>query len=372
MRVAIIGGGYAGLSCLLQLRRLRPEVEIHLLDPNRCHIKQNHLHQTLDRPLQAYSVPFARLAERLGFSFHLHQCVWTAQQLLNWQHCRTLRLSSGPLDFDALLVATGAQPVSLPAGDFCHGLEEFRQGRGPALMEAFREQIGDHPARCTVVGSGPSGIQFLFALHERLTHWRIANQLQLVTLDRKMIPELPSGFHRKLLAAMTARGIGFIPGSRFIGQEGNGLRLQPLDAPCPQTIESDLTLLFPGVAPQPMRLNTNSFGQVLLGNTCLDNIFAAGDCADFAGPGLNTLTAQAAVRKGRLVASNLSALLDGAPLTSYRYRERGFFLSLGSLDGLGWFGWRRNLVSGLTAMAVKELLEAQYDLLLDGLDTYPV
>lgn len=371
MRIAIIGGGYAGLSCLLQLRRQMPELEIHLLDPNPCHIKNNHLHQTLDRPLQSYSVPFAALAEQLGFFFHQHDCAWNSRQLLHWQQSRTLALGSGTLSFDLLVLATGAQPVPLPAGDFCSGLAEFRRGRGPELMDAFRQRIGDRPAHCTVVGSGPSGIQFLFALHERLSHWRIDNQLQLVTLDRKLVPELPDGFHRKLLAAMTARGIGFIPASRFIGQRGTGLQLQPLDSSSPQTIDSDLTLLFPGVAPQPTRVKTNPFGQIVQDGVCLNNLFAAGDCAEFAGPGLNSLTAQAAVRKGRLVAANIAALAREEKLTPYSYRERGFFLALGPFDGLGWLGWRRNLVSGLTAMAVKELLQAQYDLLLEGLDTYP-
>lgn len=371
MRVAIIGGGYAGLACVLQLRRQSSEIEVHLIDPSPCHIKNNHLHQTLDRPLQSFSVPFAALAERLGFSFHQHDCRWDLQQLRDWQQHRVLPLGEGALPFDLAVLATGAQPVPLAAGDFCYGLGEFRQGLGPGLMESFRERVGDRPAHCTVVGSGPSGIQFLFALHDRLTHWRIVHQLRLVTLDCKMVPELPGGFHQKLLAAMTARGISFIPASRFIGQQKTCLRLQPLDMSPPKSIESDLTLLFPGVEPQPTRLKTNPFGQVLLGGACLDSIFAAGDCADFAGPGLNTLTAQAAVRKGRLVAANISALASKGKLTPYSYRERGFFLALGPLDGLGWLGWRRNLVSGLTAMAVKELLEAQYDLLLEGLDTYP-
>lgn len=371
MRVAIIGGGYAGLSCLFQLRRQKPDIEIHLLDPNSCHIKNNHLHQTLDRPLQDFSVPFAALAERLGFSFHQQGCTWETRQLLNWQQNRALELANGTLSFDHLVLATGAKPVALPGGDFCFGLDEFRQGTGPELIERFRERIGDRPAHCTVVGSGPSGIQFLFALQDRLTRWRIAHQLNLVTLDRQLVPELPEAFHQKLLAAMRVREIGFFPASRFIGQQGTCMQLQPVDGSAPKTIESDLTLLFPGVEPRPKRIKTNEFGQVLQDGVCLDNIFAAGDCADFSGSGLNSLTAQAAVRKGRLVAANLAALAGGGKLTPYTYRERGFFLALGPFDGLGWLGWRRNLVSGLTAMAVKELLEAQYDLLLEGLDTYP-
>lgn len=371
MRVIIIGGGYAGLSCLLQLRRKCPEVDIHLLDSRSAHIKNNHLHQTLKRSLQDFSVPYPALAERLGFTFHHISCPWSEELLWDWQQSKSLTLPAGPLNFDFLVLATGAQPVSLAPGDFSYGLEAFQQGAGLALMEDFRERIGDRPARCTVVGSGPSGIQFLFALHERLAQLRINNQLQLVTLAPQLVPELPFGFHKKLLATMTSRNIRFFPSSRYLGQTDTDLQLHPLEAPSPMTIESDLTLIFPGVAPRPARLKTNPFGQVQLGDVCLETIFSAGDCAEFSSSGLNSLTAQAAVRKGRLVADNLTALTWSKSPSAYNYRERGFFLALGPFEGLGWLGWRSNMVTGLAAMAVKELLEAQYDLLLDGLDTYP-
>lgn len=371
MRVVIIGGGYAGLSCLLQLRRSSPEVDIHLLDSGCAHIKNNHLHQTLGRSLQEFSVPYPALAKRLGFTFHQTNCPWDVQTLENWQQTKSLPLPAGQLEFDFLVIATGAQPIPLPEGDFCFGLDAFRRGFGPALIEDFRERVGDRPARCTVVGSGPSGIQFLFALHERLTQLRINNQLRLVTLDSQLVRALPLGFHKKLLSAMKARNIDYFPATRFLGQTGTSLQLQPHDAPAHKTLESDLTLLFPGVSPHPTRLKTNPAGQIQLGDICLENIFSAGDCAEFSPTGLNALTAQAAVRKGRLVAENLAALETGKAPAPYTYRERGFFLALGPFDGLGWLGWRSNLVSGLAAMAVKELLEAQYDLLLDGLDTYP-
>lgn len=370
MRIVIVGGGYAGLSCLLQLRRLSPEVDIHLLDTGVAHIKNNHLHQTLERSLQKFSVPYPALAQRFGFSFHQTNCPWNETTLGEWQQAKSLPLPTGLLEFDFLVLATGAQPISLPPGDFCFALDAFRRGFGPAVIEDFRERIGDRPARCTVVGSGPSGIQFLFALHERLARLRIDNQLQLVSLDSQLVPDLPPEFHKKLLAAMTARNIEFSPATRYVGQTGTCLQLQSLDASITQTMDSDLTLLFPGVTPRPTRLKTNALGQVVLDGYCLENIFSAGDCAEFAGRGLNSLTAQAAVRKGRLVADNLAALATGTPPSPYNYQERGFFLALGPFDGLGWLGWRSNLVSGLAAMAIKELLEAQYDLLLDGLDTY--
>ncbi len=371
MRVVILGGGYGGLSCLLQLRRQVPEVELHLVDAGTAHIKNNHLHQTLDRPVEDFSLPYATLAERLPCTFHQTRLNWNPDLLRRWQTQRQLDLPTAPLEFDFLVLATGAQPHPLPGGDYCFGLDAFRRGQGPELMEDFRQRVGDRPAHCTVVGSGPSGIQFLFALQEQLNRWRIAAQLRLISLDRQLVAELPESFHDRLLRIFQAKNLQFHPATRYLGQQGTRLQVQSLDGQETHSMESDLTLLFPGVEPFPTRLQTNPRGQVLLDGVVLDRIFAAGDCAAFAGAGLNSLTAQAAVRKGRLVATNLAALVRGQALRAYSYRERGFFLALGPFDGLGWLGWRGNLVGGLAGMAVKELLEAQYDLLLEGLDTYP-
>jgi NADH dehydrogenase len=45
-------------------------------------------------------------------------------------------------------------------------------------------------------------------------------------------------------------------------------------------------------------------------------------------------------------------------------------ISLGPDDAVGWLALERNVVGGYPALVVKELVEAQYDLLLAGIDTY--
>jgi NADH dehydrogenase len=106
------------------------------------------------------------------------------------------------------------------------------------------------------------------------------------------------------------------------------------------------------------------------GGQLLQEIFSAGDCADYAGNGLNQLSAQAAVRKGKLVAHNIRNLNAGRGLHRYRYQEKGYLLSLGSVDAVGWLGLRCNLIKGFAANVLKEAMESQYNLYLDGVDTY--
>ena len=89
--------------------------------------------------------------------------------------------------------------------------------------------------------------------------------------------------------------------------------------------------------------------------------------------GSNTLTAQSAVRKGKLAARNILRHSGFAGLLEpYLHFDLGYVVSLGSADAVGWLASEGNLVTGLPALTIKELVEAQYDLLLAGIDTYLV
>ncbi len=135
-------------------------------------------------------------------------------------------------------------------------------------------------------------------------------------------------------------------------------------------LPSQLTLLFPGVKPTPVPLMTNCFGQVSAEGEILDRIFAAGDCARFEGRGANTMSAQVALRKGKVVAGNLLRQGVGKEMRPYAYVEHGYFVSLGPNDGIGWLGSKDNIITGHSAAATKTAIEKQYDLLLAGFDTY--
>ena len=136
-------------------------------------------------------------------------------------------------------------------------------------------------------------------------------------------------------------------------------------------LPSHLSLLFLGVKPNPFPIETNAFGQVIGAGELLDRIFAAGDCARFAGAGANTLSAQVAVRKGKTVAGNILRQGNRDPkMEPYDYEEQGYFVSLGPSDGIGWLDSKENIITGVSALTIKKAAEAQYSLLLSGIDSY--
>jgi len=54
------------------------------------------------------------------------------------------------------------------------------------------------------------------------------------------------------------------------------------------------------------------------------------------------------------------------------HHDIGYVVNLGPTDAVGWLVAEGNIVTGLPALTIKEIVEAQYDLLLMGIDTYVI
>jgi NADH dehydrogenase len=110
---------------------------------------------------------------------------------------------------------------------------------------------------------------------------------------------------------------------------------------------------------------------VVLDRKVLTHIFTAGDCSYYDDFGSNLMTSQSALRKGKAAANNI--LREAGILRfclPYMHQDIGYLLSLGPYDAVGWIGSKNAIVSGLPAFIAKEAIEAQYDLLLSGVNTY--
>jgi NADH dehydrogenase len=370
MRVVVIGGGYAGLATVITLRQTLPDVEIHLVDPREQHLKITHLHQTLQRPLSDFCTPFAGLAQKFDFTHHRFALPFANKDLEDWQWHKTLPLPDGDLPFDYLVIATGARPRRLPAGGPVYNQEDFWHQEGQEIVQDFLARTENRERHITVVGAGATGLQFLFELDYLLTSRRVPYQLRLIHKGEQILPSLPGGFHDTVYKRLRSAGIDYRPHTRYLSQHGEEIRLQNTRTGESYTLPSRLTLLFPGVHPHPQPLQANRYGRVVAGGHTLPHIFTAGDCSHFSSRGLNTLTAQAAVRKGRQIAANIKRIRQGRLPYLYAYAELGYFVSLGPWDGIGWMFFKSNLITGIPAFVIKETIEAQYDLFVEGVDLY--
>ena len=368
--VVVIGGGYAGLACLISLAKKVPKLKLHLIDANKEHCKITNLHKTFARPVADFNVPYTQLAERVGFTFHRQRLPIDGNALKRWQQQKKIPLDEGELGFDWLIVSTGAAAVVPPRGHHVYGLEHLMAGRGPALLDEWRTRAATQRLDISFVGGGATGLQILFELKALLRRQKIDAGLRLIDMNKHTLPLMPEGVHRYIVRKLRREGISYLPETEYQEQTDANIMLKECGNGREYHLDSAATLLFAGVKRQPVSLPTNPYGQVEIEGDLLPDVFSAGDCADYAGNGLNLLTAQAAIRKGKLVAHNIANRYAGRGLRSYRYQEKGYLLSLGPIDAIGWVGLRCNLARGFPANILKEAMESQYDLFLDGVDTY--
>lgn len=365
----MVGGGYAGLSCLMELADVLPDSRRILVDPMDHHLRQTRLQEGLRRPLADLCTSFSDLGEQYGFRHREGRPSLTARALDRAEVSGRLRCAGVDEPFDVLVVAVGARPRPRPVKAGCVGLADLKRMDGRRLIGRILRDAGGSRDRVTVVGGGATGLQYLFELRDALRREGAATRLALVDPGRRLLPEQPGQFHDYVVKRMAQARISHLGGYR-LASAGRGRLTLVGRRGGRRKLSSAISLVLTGLTGNPSMLRTTPAGHILRQGEPRAAMFAAGDCSFYEGGGLNSASAQAAVRKGRLVAANIGRLARGRELLDYRARELGFFLSLGMLDGVGWMGNRKAVVTGAAAFAVREAIEARYELFVRGLDTF--
>jgi NADH dehydrogenase len=396
-RVVVIGGGYAGIACLAELRVHLPAAELHLIDPAPWHLKLTRLHEAASRPLDELRVPFAHVVERLNAVHHAAAAGETGRfdtaDIAAWSAAGAVPVlptdGSGmfELPFDYLIVATGASPaVSAPMveeapADDPPRLFALDALRTLELRETLRElAAGRDPGddfRVSVVGAGASGIQYAFELAEAVRRLGFPAAVRVLDVDRHVLPEMPSRVHRYVLERMRLAGIEWLPGCRFLRQAGDVLHYQ-VEARTENVRRSRSSpCCWRGSSAYPEALiATNRFGQTPGGGALRwQNVLAAGDCAVYwtrpvrMRPRRRSRCARASTCRGQRQPDSPTAPGSAGPGCS---RELGYVVSLGAVDAVGWvFTAGPSVLTGMACGRVSRVWWMRSTTLyLEGIDTY--
>jgi NADH:ubiquinone reductase (H+-translocating) len=370
LKVAIVGGGYAGIAALVTLLRHMPAVHVTIIDPSLHHLKITHLHETFRYPLEDFLIPFHILETRFNCRHVRARVSIDEDALLKWQNEGFFVAGDETVSFDYLLIASGAPIAQTAKQGNIFDLQDFTAFPGSSLLAGAISHSDSKEQYISVIGGGATGIQFLFEIAYFLRRRKIDCGLRLIHGQDRVLQQFPEGFSTYTQSRMAALDIDFYPGTRYLSQGSGDVVLEKTKTGQEFTLPSSMSFLFLGKKVEIL-LSANSFGQVMLGRKPLANIFTAGDCSAYSASGSNTMTAQSAVRKGLLAARNIIRHSGVVPLLEpYLHRDLGYVVSLGPTDAVGWLALEGNVVGGMPAMLIKEAVEAQYDLLLSGTDTY--
>ncbi len=370
LKIVIVGGGYAGIAALVTLLRYMPEARITIIDPRSHHIKITHLHETFRYPLQDFLIPFSMLEDRFGCR-HIRASVSIEEStLLQWQNDKFIVTNDEVVDFDYALIASGTPMAQAAKKGNIFDLQDFMISPGASLLDNELDACDESEPFISVIGGGATGIQFLFEIAHFLRRRNSKCKLRLIHGQNRVLQQFPEDFSTYTQSRMAELDIDFYPNTRYRDQETSNVVLEENDTGREFKLSSVMSFLFLGKKPEIL-LSANTFGQVMVERKPLQNIFTSGDCCIYDSSGSNTMTAQSAVRKGMLAARNILRHSGSLRLLEpYWHRDLGYVISLGPTDAVGWLALEGNVVGGVPAMLIKEVVEAQYDLLLTGIDTY--
>lgn len=370
LRIVIIGGGYSGVAALTVLSQHASNVDITLVDPKTQHLKITHLHETFRYPLSDFLVPFADLERRFGCRHICAAPTVDKETLAQWQKDQFIVVNDEKIAFDYLLIAAGCSDLAPKKIDNVMTLTDFMNEAGSDILNKVIADNNGEELGLTVVGGGATGIQFLLEIEAFLKRRKINKKLTLVDGGDHVLKQFPREFARYVETRMKELDIAFYPHTYFLEQQADEVLLEDKNTKQSFSLPSQHSFYFTGKSKQSL-FDANTNGQIIIDDEPSQRIFTAGDCSNYNAFGSNTLTAQSAVRKGKLAARNMlrhSSVIN--ILEPYLHRDLGYVVSLGSSDAVGWLALEGNVVHGLPAQVIKEVIEAQYDLLLTGVDTY--
>jgi len=324
-RLILAGGGHAQLSVLRALAQHKRGIEAVLVTPGRYQMYSGMLpgwmagRYTLDE----CRIDLLPLAERAGV-----QVRWGRVTGIDAAH-RSVQWSGGDqLGYDLLSLDVGSEIDAVrlqAAGELLlpvKPLENF-VGQWPQICAAAAQ---GRDYRLVVVGGGAAGVELAFAARHTFMAQGLQAGVTLVASARGLLPGHAAGVKRRVRALLQHKGISLYQ-AQALGEEG-GLYLST-----GLHLGADCILAATGARPANWLAQTDlardEQGYVLVDaqhrSVSHPQVFAAGDVCIREDVRLPRAGVHA-VFAGPVLAHNLLAGLDGAPLQRYRPRRKSLYL----------------------------------------------
>mgnify|MGYP000022136176 FL=1 len=351
-RVVIVGGGFAGLNLAKKLRKCS-RYQVVLVDQNNYHLFKPLLYQVASAGLDPSDVsfPFRRVFRaKKNIFFRMGRMVAVHPEQ------NRLETSSGSIQYDYLVIATGCVPNFFGIKDiekFSWPMADVRDSlriRNTMFNNLERAMIAPTDAdrqtllNIVIVGGGASGVEIAGAMAEMR---RYIVPKDYPGIDIAMMHIYLIEGRDRLLASMTPRtskgclqvleekGVEVLLGITVTDYRDN--RVYCSDG---RVIRSANLIWTSGVKSEMIegieqsqkehrgRILTDSYNRV----KGFDNIFAIGDVAfvdDPLYPAGYPQLARVAISQGQRLASNLIAQADNRPMKPYRYTPIGVLATVG-------------------------------------------
>lgn len=360
-QVIIVGAGFGGLAAAKDLSSAA--VQVTVVDRTNHHLFQPLLYQVAMAGLAPGEIAYpirSILRDQANAEVVLAEVIGCNMDE------KILQTSIGPLKYDYLIIAAGAQTNFYGHSDWAKyavGLKdlddalEIRRRTLLAFEEAERESNLDRQKQLltfVVIGAGPTGVELAGSLAE-IARFALAKDFRrinpksarVILLEGlpKVLPPFADELSLKAREELIAMGVEVHVGVKVQGINGEGVLLEG-----GEFIPSETVLWCAGVAPVPLaskivpKPNQDRAGRLIVGkDLSIDgykNVFAIGDIANFTGsdnkplPGL----APVAMQQGKAVADYIRNDLAKNPRRNFEYVDRGTLATIGRSAAVAEFG----------------------------------
>ncbi|HAT51609.1 MAG: NAD(P)/FAD-dependent oxidoreductase [Nitrospirae bacterium] len=322
VKVIIVGANFAALAAIERLRDLDlgRNLQLVVVAPKPEFFYQPSLIwiPTKGRTSEQLHVPLTPFFERMGVDFVPAHAIGAENG------GRTLLTTAGPMDNDALLIASGGDYLKKAPGIEHHALIPCQLAHANRARDTLEHMTGGHlafgfagnPNEPTAIRGGPM-FEFMFCIDNHLRKMGLRKKFVLTFFSpmaepgKRMGPKAVSG----LLATMEKRGIQTHLGHKITRFKPDGVETEKGQIP------SDMTLFIPGMTGQPWFAKTGfplspggfiqAEGTGLVTGT--HRVYVAGDAGFFPGPDWRAKQAHMAQLQAAAAAENIFLELHGKP-----------------------------------------------------------
>jgi NADH dehydrogenase len=377
-RVVILGGGFGGLGAAHRLKHTA--VDVTLLDRCNYHLFQPLLYQVATGSLSPANIA-APLRQILRRQKNTKVLLGEAVDLDAAN--RRVILSDGTLEYDTLVVATGATHQYFGHDEweeFAPGLktvEDATAMRRRILLAFEAAEREPDPSKLkawmtfVIVGAGPTGAELAGALgeiaHDTLTHdFRDIDpsqtQIILVEGTDRALPTYPPKLSQAARKMLVRLGVTVRTGAMVTGVTADSVTIR--EGNRTESIATRTVLWAAGVLASPLgRILSKGAGATLdqasrvVVNPDLTipghpEIFVIGDLANFSHQTGKPLpgVAQPAIQQGHYVGKLIQARLENKNLPPFHYFDKGNLATIGRGAAVADLNWLQ--ISGLPAWLI--------------------
>jgi NADH dehydrogenase len=356
--IVIIGGGFAGLYTARGLKHV--EAEITVVDRHNYHLFQPLLYQVATAGLNPSDIA-APIRGILRRQKNVSVILGDAVSIDAGR--KRVQLADGELDYDFLVVATGATHSYFGHPEweeFAPGLKsiddalEIRRRVLLAFEAAEREtdpELQKALLTFVVIGAGPTGVELAGALSEiaRQTMVRDFRHIRpesarVILLEgrERVLPPYPPDLSEKARKQLVELGVEVLTGAVVTGVSATEVHIGE------RVIATYTVLWGAGVQASPLAQSLgvplDRAGRVLVTPELTipghPDVFVLGDLAavqQYDGtfvPGV----APAAIQEGQHTALNLDRAVAGQPLRAFKYNDKGSLATIGRAAAVADFG----------------------------------